>query len=170
MAWAHAIWGIDGDDLQTAPAPCNTNAYPKDALDAAKNAVCILEDLKAKAGRDSDYEYWLATFRDTEAYILMQANRMAEARVLYERDIERTEQDGAMLFRYAVVLSALGNEQEARDRFETVLEMNYLPYDELHNLKPYIPPSVSKMFYEMIDRAYPVPQPAKSCVAETKPG
>jgi hypothetical protein len=94
---------------------------------------------------------------------------MAEGRVLYEKDIERTEQDGAMLFRYAVVLSALGNEQEAGDKFKTVLEMHYLPHDELHNLKQYISPGVSQLFYEMIDRAYPVPQPAKSCVAETKP-
>jgi tetratricopeptide (TPR) repeat protein len=172
MAWALATWGIDGDNLQTTPAPCNTNAYPRDELDAAKDAVCTLEDLTAKASKkeakDQDYDYWLATFRDTEAYILMQANRMAEARVLYEKDIERTEQDGAALFRYAVVVSALGNEQEARNKFETVLGMNYLPRDELHNLKPYIPPGVSQMFYEVIDRAFPAPQPAKSCGPEPK--
>jgi hypothetical protein len=40
----------------------------------------------------------------------MQADRMAEARALYEKDLPRTEAGGGMLFRYAIALFALGQE------------------------------------------------------------
>jgi hypothetical protein len=170
MAWTLATWGIDADSVQTTSAPCDTAANPKDALVAATEAVCIIEDLKHKAIKDIDHDNWLANFRDTQAYILMQADRMSEARVLYEKDIERTEADGGTLFRYGVVLYALGDEKEADIRFKAALEKQYLPSTELQNLRQYIPLRVMAMVYELIDRTYPVLNLARSCAAETKPG
>jgi hypothetical protein len=90
---------------------------------------------------------------------------MAEAKVLYEKDIERTEADTGTLFRYAVVLFALGNEQEATARFEAALEKEYLPNSELHNLKQYIPLKVMQMFFKVIDRTYPDPERTRGCTA-----
>jgi uncharacterized protein YjbI with pentapeptide repeats len=166
MAWTLTTWGIDGEGLQKTPMPCDTKADPKDALEAASQAICIVEDLKRTASQDKDYDYWLSTFRDTQAYILMQADRMSEAKALYEKDMGRTEKDAGRLFRYAVTLFAVGNESEAAKRFEAAIKgMHYLPRDELQNLKQYIPLSVRLMAYEVIDMAYPAPKPVQSCSA-----
>ena len=51
MAWTLATWGIEGEELTLAtPAPAIPVALPKDALDAASQAICIIDDLK-KQGR-----------------------------------------------------------------------------------------------------------------------
>ena len=129
----------------------------------------IIEDLKRKGSQDKDYDYWLSTFRDTQAYILMQADRMSEAKALYEKDIERTEKNGGMLFRYALTLFALGDKSEADKRFDAAIHgEHYLPRDELQNLKRYIPLTILHKAYEMMDKAYPVPEPVQSCPAEAK--
>ena len=166
LAWTLTTWGIDKEDVPANPAPCDSNSLPKDALNAAGQAICIIEDLKNKGSRDKDYnhDYWLGNFRDTQAYILMQADRMTEARVLYEKDIARTEADGGMLFRYAVTLYATGEKSAAQDKFENAIrEKQYLPSTELQNLKQYIPNNVSGMAYHLIDMAYPAPKPDQSC-------
>ena len=63
----------------------------------------------------------------------MQANRMPEARALYEKDLARTEADGGMLFRYAVTLHATGEQSAAQPRFETAIrEKQYLPGAEVY--------------------------------------
>ena len=114
MAWTLATWGINGEDLAPNPASCSSASLPKDALEAASQAICIIDDLKRKGSRGGGtYDYWLAGFRDTQAYILMQADRMAEARALYEKDIGPTESDGGSLFRYAIALYATGDESGA---------------------------------------------------------
>jgi uncharacterized protein YjbI with pentapeptide repeats len=170
MAWTLTTWGIDAESLRTTPAPCDTKADPTDPLDAASEAICIVEDLKRKGGQDKDYDYWLANFRDTQAYILMQANRMPEARALYEKDSARTESDGGALFRYAITLFALGQESEAVEKFDAAIrQKQYLPSDELHNLKRYIPLNVRRMAYDAIDATYPAPKQVQSCPAEAKP-
>ena len=111
-----------------------------------------------------DYDNWLSNFRDTQAYILMQANRMPEARALYEKDLGRTEADGGMLFRYAIALYATGDETAAHARFETAIrEKDYLPSSELQNLKQYIPNKVVDMAYDLMDEPYPAPKIDRSC-------
>jgi uncharacterized protein YjbI with pentapeptide repeats len=56
MAWTLTTWGIDGEDLTPNPSPCDSTAYPKDALEAASQAICIIGDLKNKGGQDKDYD------------------------------------------------------------------------------------------------------------------
>ena len=121
----------------------------------------------SKGSRDRDYDYWRSGFRDTQAYILMQADRMAEARALYEKDIGPTEADGGSLFRYAIALYATGDESGAHARFETAIQkMHFLPSSELQNLKQYIPIKVLGMAYELMDQAYPAPKLGLSCDTE----
>ena len=166
MAWTLTTWGIDQEDLTPNPPSCNSSSQPKDALDAASQAICIIEDLKRKGGPDRDYGYWLANFRDTQAYILMQVNRMPEARALYEKDIARTEADPGMLFRYAIALYATNEPNAAQPRFETAIrEKQYLPSTELQNLKQYIPIKVLRMAYDAMDAAYPAPKLNQACPA-----
>jgi tetratricopeptide (TPR) repeat protein len=167
MAWTLASWGIEGEDLTPNPAPCNSSALPKDALEAASQAICIADDLISKGSKDRDYEYWRSGFRDTQAYILMQANRMPEARALYEKDLGETKNDGGSLFRYAIALYATGDEAAAHAAFETAIrKMHFLPASELQNLKQYIPIKVLGMAYELMDQAYPAPKLGLSCDAE----
>jgi hypothetical protein len=166
MAWTLATWGIEGEDLAANPAPCNSGALPKDALQAASQAICIIDDLISKGSRDRDYDYWRSGFRDTQAYILMQADRMAEARALYEKDLGPTEADGGSLFRYAIALYATGDEAAAHAKFETAIrKMHFLPSSELQNLKQYIPFKVLGMAYELMDQSYPAPKLDLSCPA-----
>jgi Pentapeptide repeats (8 copies) len=166
MAWTLATWGIEGEDLTPNPAPCNSSALPRDALDAASQAICIIDDLKNQGVRDIDYDNWFSNFRDTEAYVLMQAHRMDEARALYEKDLDRTEADGGMLFRYAIALYATGEENAAHAKFETAIrQKEYLPSTELQNLKQYIPIKVLGMAYDLMDRRYPAQQLNQTCPA-----
>jgi hypothetical protein len=212
MAWTLAIWGIDPESvpqktrsLPTETQPCNDVIRPKDAFDAANQAICIVANLKAEslnkearsswlgkvrdalkslkdailrngAITDNNYDYWLANMRDTQAYILMQANRMQEARDLFEKDLAQTQDNSAMLFRYAVTLFAAGQQgdalqKDALQKFDTAInQMHYLPSHELQNLKRYIPLDVLQMTYKALDLAYPAPQPAQSCPAPAKSG
>ena len=166
MAWTLASWGIDSEELAPNPSPCGSIALPKDALEAASQAICIVDDLMNKGSKDKDYDYWRSGFRDTQAYILMQSGRMAEARALYEKDLERTVADGGTLFRYAIALYATGAQNEARTKFETaVREKQYLPSSELQNLKQYIPGKVLDMSYDLMDKAYPAPKLEQTCPA-----
>lgn len=169
MAWTLSRWGIDGDRLKETPVTCDTKADAKDPLDAASEAICIIEDLKRNAskGKERDgYDFILSNFHDTQAYILMQMGRMEEAKALYENDIGRTEADAGSLFRYAITLFSVGTEAEATKRFEEAIKAkNYVPSDELLNLRKRIPEHVKEMAYDAIDKAYPVPQPARSCAA-----
>jgi pentapeptide repeat protein len=168
MAWTLATYGIEGDEL-APPGPCNSAALPKDALDAASQAICIIDDLKKKGVKNIDYDNWFSSFRDTQAYILMQANRMPEARTLYEKDLGQTEADGGMLFRYAITLYATGEETAAHAKFETAIrEKEYLPSTELQNLKQYIPIKVLGMAYDLMDERYPTQKLNQTC-PESKP-
>jgi uncharacterized protein YjbI with pentapeptide repeats len=174
MAWALTTWGIDQEDLTPNPAPCNSSSLPKDALKAASQAICIMDDLISKGIKDRNYDhksydYWRSSFRDTQAYILMQVNRMPEARALYEKDLGQTRQDGGSLFRYAVALYATGDEAAAHAAFETAIgDKHFLPASELQNLKQYIPIKVLGMVYDRMDKSYPMPQLDQSCT-EPKP-
>jgi tetratricopeptide (TPR) repeat protein len=164
MAWTLATWGVDGEELMVGPSPCDSGGLPKDALDAASQAICIIDNLKNKGGQDKDYDNWLSNFRDTQAYILMQAGRMPEARALYEKDLKGTEADGGSLFRYAIALYATGEETAAHAKFETAIRENhFLPSSELQNLKQYIPAKVMGMAYDLMDRSYPTPQLDLKC-------
>jgi uncharacterized protein YjbI with pentapeptide repeats len=168
MAWMLAVWGIEAEELTSHPGPCDSASLPKDALDAASRAVCILGDLKTRGVQNLDYDTWFSSFRDTQAYVLMQANRMPEARALYEKDLQRTEADGGMLFRYAATLYATGDTNAAQTRFENAIgEKEYLPSSELQHLKQYIPIKVLGMAYDLIDKRYPAQKLNLSC-PETK--
>jgi hypothetical protein len=166
MAWTLATWGVDIEDLTPNPAPCDSSALPKDGLEAASQAICIIDNLKNQGGPDKDYDTWLSGFRDTQAYILMQANRMAEARALYEKDLERTVADGGTLFRYAITLYGTSAKDEAHAKFETAIrEKQYLPSSELQNLRDFIPDKVLDMAYDLMDRSYPAPKLNQTCPA-----
>jgi uncharacterized protein YjbI with pentapeptide repeats len=169
MAWTLATWGIEGEELTSQTGACDSSSLPKDALDAASQAICILDDLKKSGVPNIDYDDWFSNFRDTQAYLLMQANRMPEARVLYEKNLDLTEKDRGMLFRYAIALYATGEESAAHARFETAIrQKGYLPSTELQNLKQYIPIKVLGMSYELMDRLYPAQKFDQSCT-EPKP-
>jgi uncharacterized protein YjbI with pentapeptide repeats len=169
MAWTLATWGIEGEELASQTGPCDSGSLPKDALDAASQAICILDDLKKSGVPNIDYDDWFSNFRDTQAYLLMQANRMPEARVLYEKNLDLTEKDRGMLFRYAIALYATGEESAAHARFETAIrQKGYLPSTELQNLKQYIPIKVLGMSYELMDRLYPAQKFDQACT-EPKP-
>jgi hypothetical protein len=164
MAWTLATWGIEGEELASQTGPCDSSSLPKDALDAASQAICILDDLKKRGVPNIDYDDWFSNFRDTQAYLLMQANRMPEARVLYEKNLDLTEKDRGMLFRYAIALYATGEESAAHARFETAIrQKGYLPSTELQNLKQYIPIKVLGMAYELMDRLYPAQKFDQAC-------
>jgi hypothetical protein len=166
MAWTLATWGIDELELTSNPAPCNSRSQPNDALDAIGQAICIIQDLKNKGSQDKDHDHWLAVFRDTQAYILMQANRMPEARALYEKDLARTEGDPGTLFRYAIALYATGDAGPAQVKFETAIrEKQYLPSTELQNLKQYIPINVLRMAFDVMDETYPKLKANQTCPA-----
>jgi hypothetical protein len=168
MAWTLATWGIEGEEL-TPPSPCDSTAPPKDALDAASRAICIIDDLKKQGVKNIDYDNWFSSFRDTQAYVLMQANRMPEARGLYEKNLDLTEADGGMLFRYAITLSATGEEAAAHAKFENAIrQKEYLPSTELQNLKQYIPIKVLGMAYDLMDERYPTQKFNQTC-PEPKP-
>ena len=168
MAWTLATWGIDRDS-PPAEDSCHVKGMPKDALAAADEAIGIIQDLKDKAAAektatDKDYPRLLATYRDTKAYILMQADQMVEAKALYEMNPERTAEDPSSLFRYAIALFGAGQKNEAEKAFKEVLEKPYLPKDgELQNLKQYIPPFVRQMAYKIIDEIYPTPKGLEPC-------
>jgi uncharacterized protein YjbI with pentapeptide repeats len=169
MAWTLATWGIEGEELASQTGPCDSGSLPKDALDAASQAICILDDLKKSGVPNIDYDDWFSNFRDTQAYLLMQANRMPEARVLYEKNLDLTEKDRGMLFRYAIALYATGEESAAHARFETAIrQKGYLPSTELQTLKQYIPIKVLGMSYELMDRLYPAQKFDQACT-EPKP-
>jgi uncharacterized protein YjbI with pentapeptide repeats len=169
MAWTLATWGIEGEELTSQTGPCDSSALPKDALDAASQAICILDDLKKSGVPNIDYDDWFSNFRDTQAYLLMQTNRMPEARALYEKNLDLTEKDRGMLFRYAIALYATGEESAAHARFETAIrQKGYLPSTELQNLKQYIPIKVLGMSYELMDRLYPAQKFDQTCT-EPKP-
>jgi hypothetical protein len=166
MAWTLATWGIEGEELTSQTGPCDSRPLPKDALDAASQAICILDELKRKGTPDINYGNWFSVFRDTQAYVLMQANRMPEARALYEKDLERTEADEGMLFRYAIALYSTGEEDAAHAKFEKAIrQQEYLPSSELQNLKQYIPIKVLGMAYDLMDRRYPAQKLNRSCPA-----
>lgn len=169
MAWALANWEIDEENLEK-PSPCDQpKRAPADALDAASQAICIIEALKKegsqeKGSQETDYDYWLANFRDTLAYILMQANRMPEAEALYKEDMKGTEADGGRLFRYAVALYVNHKESDAKPKFETAIRnKQYLPTTELQNLSKYVPEYVVDMAYAAFEAAYPDPKPDPKC-------
>jgi len=96
----------------------------------------------------------------------MQANRMPEAKALYEKDLARTEGDPGMLFRYAIALNATGAEGPAQVKFETAIrEKQYLPSTELQNLKQYIPKKVLQMAYDLMDETHPKLKANQTCPA-----
>lgn len=165
LAWTLATWGIDRDSPPAEENYCPVQGMPKNALDAADQAIAIIEDLKRKGSVDKDYAYWLANFHDTKAYILMQGGQMADAKAIYEMDLERTKADPGALFRYAIALFAANRATEADQAFKDAIGKRYLPRDELENLKRYIPPAVRQMAYTVIDNAFPAPKDGPTCEA-----
>jgi hypothetical protein len=162
MAWTLAAWGIDRDN----PPPgdnCHVKGLPKDALAAADQAIGVILDLKNKGQTKLDYAYHLSNFRDTKAYILMQTDRMKEAKELYEIDPAQTAADPGRLFRYAVTLFGAGQESEADKAFKDAFEQQYLPTGELQNLKQYIPLPAREMAFKVLDDTYPSPKGIPLC-------
>lgn len=162
MAWTLASWGIDPDS-PPAEDSCQVKGMPKDALAAADEAIGIILNLKDKGQTDLDYPRWLSNYRDSKAYILMQTEQMKEAQALYEMDPEQTAGDPGRLFRYAITLLVAGQKDEAEKAFKGALDQQYVPKDELQNLRKYISAPYRRMAYKAIDDLYPAPKGLKLC-------
>lgn len=168
MAWTLATWGIDRDS-PPAGDYCHVKGLPNDALAAADQAIAVILDLQNKGRTKLDYAYHLSNYRDSKAYILMQANQMQEAKALYEIDLEQTTADSGRLFRYAIALFGTGHENEAETTFQEALDRQYQPRDELQNLKRYIPLPARQMAYKIIDDIYPTPKGIQLCPGPPEP-
>jgi len=92
---------------------------------------------------------YLASFSDTLAYLLLEQaaheqdadtknQELKEALELWKDISLRPTADS--IFRYAVTLSARGNQTEARKNIEAAISMKYYPTHELYLLQTFMEP------------------------------
>jgi pentapeptide repeat protein len=156
FAWTEAIWGIDVSPQEqgntqandaTAADPCVTTGLPKNADEAARQAICIAVQLNSTGDNKREYGALVSNLRDTLAYILLQNNEPKKALEQY-RAIELADsrflQDPETSFRYAIALYAGGSDPDkdkpaAIEKFTGALQKGlYQPTHELHTLSNYI--------------------------------
>jgi uncharacterized protein YjbI with pentapeptide repeats len=168
LAWTRATWGVDLTPTDNAPrdsgGDCLTaTAVPGNALEAARQAVCIAEKLIDRPSQEEELAvpaYDLANFRDTYGYVLLQIDQKEEA----QRTLERAVPDlrtGEVLFRSAVANYAVGNTERAEAYLGRSLGLGYAPSHELWNLRKYIRDKSS--VYEVIDKVWPASATTQSC-------
>ena len=156
FAWTEAIWGIDvspqaqgNNQANNAAAAdsCVTTGVPKNADDAARQAICIAVQLNRTEGNKREYGALVSNLRDTLAYILLQNNEPTKALEQYraiESDDARFLQDPEISFRHAIALYAGGSDPDkdkpvAIEKFTNALRKGlYQPTHELHTLSDYI--------------------------------
>jgi hypothetical protein len=196
FAWTHAVWGVDvGPPAAGGAKPPNTKAAaqksnaetkdaketaepdactakeaePKNALDAAEQAVCIVEGLnKTPAGGKAPHTELLSNLRDTLAYIWMQtSDGMPRALQEYQKVVGADKaffDQGEALFRYAIAQydQAKGDkakEETALKNFRTaVIEKKYQPTHELKTLSQSI--FEVEKFSEIVEAAVTANWPA----------
>jgi tetratricopeptide (TPR) repeat protein len=117
-AWTLATFGVDLNDAE----------------DLAREALKIY----GGNGNSVNNERDVANAKDTLAYIFMQKGNWAEAESLLS-DALRTNEDEAVLFRYAVTLWMQGSEQQALIYLTKSIARNYSPSHELYVLRNQIP-------------------------------
>jgi Pentapeptide repeats (9 copies) len=178
MAWTLATWGVDISDTtdtknesakegRCSSRVLQSTAMPASALEAAEQAVCIVENLNQIAESVGRYATELASFRDTLAYVLMQIpGRMADAAQMYENDVTPVlKGNGEVQFRSAVALYATGKDSALKVLTESI-QNQYLPSHELQNLRAHITGNFRTRLYTHIDAFWPtLPERADCRVA-----
>jgi len=120
-AWALATFGVDLNDAE----------------DFVREALKIY----GGNGKSVNNEREIANAKDTLAYIFMQKGKWSEAESLLSDALRTKEDEGEVLFRYAVILWMQGNEQRALIYLTKSIARNYSPSHELYVLRNQIPAS-----------------------------
>ncbi len=189
MAWIEATYGLDlGEDSpdMTAEQCLAAANVPGNALEAARQAVCIVEEVSKKA---SAYKSSEANFEDTLGYVLMQTASSVPAReavrlqeavgrlkiavdILNEDSsphgaVKRPLNYGEIMFRYAVAKFAVGSKDEAKSALMVSMDKEgYLPRHELRRLNRYITGEFENELYARIDRRFPTPEAPPICATK----
>jgi uncharacterized protein YjbI with pentapeptide repeats len=145
LAWTYATYGAD---LNIA------KEYVQKALNENQTRQKALNENKKIKENKEKSETWIAdnnaNFADTMAYILLQEGQPAEAvKLLEQPGIVDANSDGDLMFRYAVALHALAQEQQGDDKEsleqkaqayleKSLRNRNYVPSHELYLLRRYI--------------------------------
>ncbi len=172
-AWTLATWGVDPSSGPQTPAaqPCEAALKRTDmaenALDAAEQAVCIVETLSRATDAGGSYDGALASFRDTQAYILMQLGRMSEAARLYA--MTPASSPAEVLFRSAVAHYAIGEEEKAKLYLERSIAQRYTPTHELQHLNRHFTVGLRRQVFILIDEMWPPVPPPASCLRVLTP-
>jgi uncharacterized protein YjbI with pentapeptide repeats len=135
-AWTRAIYGIDLEE----------------AAEDAQRALTIVEALKSTPGGVS--EKMQSYIADTRGYVLMQGrqSKTESALPLLKTAARGTENPGAV-FRYALALHMLGDEDEAVENLtRSVDEMGYSPSHELLLLRRYFSGRFMTTFAELTEK------------------
>jgi tetratricopeptide (TPR) repeat protein len=120
-AWTLATFGVDLNDAE----------------DFVREALKIY----GGNGKSVNNEREVANAKDTLAYIFMQKGKWSEAESLLSDALRTKEDEGEVLFRYAVILWMQGNEQRALIYLTKSIARNYSPSHELYVLRDQIPAS-----------------------------
>jgi uncharacterized protein YjbI with pentapeptide repeats len=164
VAWTLATYGIDLADAKGLSASSEescvkTTVIPDNALDAARQAVCIVKALNETGEEKGKYATTEANFKDSLGYILLQTNRVREA-ATYLQEASKSSDDGELIFRYAVAQWAVPDKQrEALQDLNTALDVKeYLPTHELQRLKDHITGEFKTELDRRIRERRPPPQ------------
>ncbi len=116
IAWTYATYGIELDKAEAA----------------SRLAVDGVTKLK---GVGDDHMRKLRSYTaDTLGYILLQEGQIEEAKGILKEAAEFGDNPGAM-FRYGLVLSKFGDEEEALGKLNLAIDRGYLPSHELYLLR-----------------------------------
>jgi pentapeptide repeat protein len=151
FAWIDAIWGIDiGTPKQrnleaTATDPCAATGLPTNAVEAARQAVCIAGQLNRDGDNKGKYTALLSNLLDTQAYVFLQNSEPAKALESYgviAREDPKFLEDPEISFRYAIAIYAGGQDKNTGiTRLKNAVQNGlYQPTHELHTLRNYIFP------------------------------
>ncbi|MBA1139445.1 pentapeptide repeat-containing protein [Mesorhizobium neociceri] len=178
LAWDLATWGLPPPATPPLPSPslsldqiCSSRvtvraselSRPELALDAAEEAVCIVQRLK-KSDSAPNLTWNLANLQDTRAYVLLQSGRSTEAADIYRNEVTPIlDKDGGALFRAAVAHQAIDDRDLALAFLKRSVELRYVPSHEMHTLRAYIKGDFQKAIYEQIDRFRPSMPPPAFC-------
>jgi hypothetical protein len=181
FAWIDAIWGVDiatpkqrdseGNDA-TTPDPCAATGLPANAVEAARQAVCIVDKLNRDGDTKGKFTALLSNLLDTQAYVFLQNNEPGKALESYgaiARNDPKFLDDPEISFRYAIALYAGGQDKSiAIARLKDAVQSRlYQPTHELHTLRDYIFPV--KEFVETLrastSELWPTVKNLKECPA-----
>jgi uncharacterized protein YjbI with pentapeptide repeats len=183
MAWTLATYGFNLGDVgvgSTSPEDrCHENTgIPASAALAAKQAVCIVEQLNQSGPRRYAASEE-ANFRDTLGYIVLQlaspGNQLqaAEAAKYINVALQGISQNlsGESLFRYAVAQYASGRKEDALATLREAMDSKqYVPSHELIRLKAHITGDLKTEIYSRIDLRRPTPHEDRHVVCSKPTG